>query len=64
VSTWTVDVDTADHEAVKAGVLVERTSRVLLSADEFPSPVDAEVVAAQVAVTIHGGMPTLVRHCL
>lgn len=62
--TWIVDVDTADHDAVKSGVLCERTSRVILSRTEFPDPLEAEVVAAQVAVSVHGGMPTLVRHCI
>lgn len=61
---WTVDVDTADHDAVKHGVLSRRVSRVHLSRADFPDPLDAEVMAAQLAVCIHGGMPTLVRHCL
>lgn len=61
---WTVDVDTADHDAVKRGVLSQRVSRVHLSTVDFPNPVVAEEVAAQLAVAVHGGMPTNVRHCI
>ena len=61
---WTIDVHTADHDAVKTGVLTQRVSRVLVSAREFPDPLDAEELAAQIAVAVHGGMPTRASHCL
>lgn len=59
--TYTFDVDTSEHDAVKVGVLVQRTSRVTVLASEFRSWVDASEAAACVAVAIHGGMPTAVR---
>lgn len=58
MSVVSVDVETADHDAVKVGIIVERVSRVHLSTVDFPDPVEARVVAAQVAVAIHGGMAT------
>lgn len=61
---WTIDVATSDHDAVKRGILEQRVSRVHLSKTDFPDPLDAEQVAAVLAVSIHGGMPTSVSHCI
>lgn len=62
--TWTVDVLTSPHDAVKVGVLEAHRSRVQVSREAFPNPLDAEQVAAQMTVAIHGGMPTRVLLCL
>jgi hypothetical protein len=35
-----------------------------VSLSDFPDPLDAEVAAALLACSIHGGMPTAIQHCL
>lgn len=57
---FSFDVATSDHDHVKAGVLVQRWSRVTVSGDAYPDWRDAAQVAACVAVAVHGGMPTSV----
>lgn len=57
---YAFDVATADHDRVKTGQTVERWSRVVVSADEWPDWRIAAQVAACLAVAHHGGMPTAV----
>lgn len=52
------DVFTSPHEDVKKGVIRKTRSRVLISRKDFPSYPTAVEVAANLAVAIHGGMPT------
>lgn len=59
---WTFDVATSEHDAVKQGVIVQRWSRVHVSRDSEPQWWEAAQVAALLACSIHGGMPTEVRH--
>lgn len=62
---WTVDVTLATHDAVKHGVIDQGVSRVHLSTADFPDPLDAEVCAAQLSLSIHlNAMATKVVHCL
>lgn len=57
---WRFDVFTSPHDDVKRGILDRVWSRVNVSRVEYPSWVDAYAVAAEMAVAIHGGMPTSV----
>lgn len=61
---WSFDVFTSPHDDVKQGVLERVWSRVNVSRVDYPSWVTAYAVAAEMAVAIHGGMPTkvLVRY--
>jgi hypothetical protein len=61
---WTIDVTLSDHDAVKVGILSQRVCRIHLSTADFPDPIDAEVMAALMAMTIHPGMATKVQHCI
>jgi hypothetical protein len=54
------DVMTSPHDDVKEGRLVRVWSRVLISAEAYPSTTEAAEVAATLAVAVHGGMPTSV----
>lgn len=61
---WEFDVFTSGHDYVKYGLLEQYWSRVLISKEEFPVFEHAYEVAANLAVAVHGGMPTkvLVRY--
>jgi hypothetical protein len=52
------DVFTAHHDDVGTGSYQAVRSRVLVSGEDFPDWRVAAQVAALMAVTIHGGMPT------
>ena len=58
--TYSFDVFTSDHDAVKVGHLVQVHSRVVVSASEFPTYGAAAEAAACLAVAVHGGMPTAI----
>lgn len=51
---YVVQVDTASHDDLKAGVLVTRRSKVAVLAD---SDAEAVLVATQVAACTSGAMP-------
>ncbi|WWT39796.1 hypothetical protein [Microcystis phage Mwe-JY05] len=55
---YLVEVDTAEHDDVKAGRIATRTSRVALAA---ANDSDAVLIAAQMATCTSGGMPTAAR---
>lgn len=57
---WSFDVFTSPHDDVKRGRLERVRSRVNISREEYPSWITAYAVAAEMAVAIHGGMPTSV----
>lgn len=57
---WSFDVSTSLHDDVKVGVIARRWSRVHISVAEFPDWRVAAQVAANMAASIHGGMPTAV----
>lgn len=57
---WEFDVATAPHDDVKRGVLVRHWSRVVISREAFPRWEVAAQVAAGMAVSRWGGMPTSV----
>lgn len=57
---WEFDVFTCPHDDVKEGRLERVRSRVLISADAYPSYAEAADLAACLAVGMHGGMPTRV----
>lgn len=61
---WSFDVFTSPHDDVKRGILERVHSRVTISRTDYPSWVTAYAVAAEIAVAVHGGMPTrvLVRY--
>lgn len=58
LARYVVEVDTAEHDDVKAGRTATRTSRVALVA---ANDGDAVLVAAQMATCTSGGMPTATR---
>jgi hypothetical protein len=55
---WTFDVITADHDDVKRGIIASHRSRVTISRIAFPDWRVAAQVAAGMAVSRWGGMPT------
>jgi hypothetical protein len=61
---WTIDVVISDHDAVKVGNISQKVCRVHLSTVDFPDPIDAEVCAGVLAMSIHGGMATMITHCI
>lgn len=48
VEDWSFDVLGSDHESVKNGVIVTGRIRVVLSGEEFPTYVEASLMAAQI----------------
>jgi hypothetical protein len=44
---WEFDVLGSDHESVKNGVIVTGRIRIVLSEEEFPTYVEASLMAAQ-----------------
>lgn len=62
---WSFDVSTALHDDMNQGGNYKTVrSRVTVSRQEFPKWTTAYEVAANLAVAVHGGMPTqvLVRY--
>lgn len=48
VENWSFDVIGSDHESVKNGVIDKGRIRVVLSGEEFPTYVEASLMAAQI----------------
>ena len=57
-SDWEFDVSTATHDDLKVGRLERVWSRVVVSRAECPTFGMAAETAANLAVAVHGGMPT------
>jgi hypothetical protein len=61
VEDWSFDVLGSDHESVKNGIIETGRIRVVLSGEEFPTYVEASLMAAQIGCC-HFPMVTSVLH--